>query len=239
MSFHLWRKLHTRSTKGSCAAKPYLFMCVLWRQMIADLICNFRSVSSNKLDFTLCPLSVLSIFYGNKCVGFFFKGRRKEKLLCFPPSNNFISCSISPFSSSMHRCAVCFKHMFCVVSKAFTPVLSSLSSSWGLPGWCGELPCSHSCRSFPACSHYYCSAGLFHREKEKHGCWLRVFLISLTTFRAFFFTRHSTLSIYDFLFSPPNCGKYLCFGVVSNADFFWGIWILAAQLSLLRCVAAR
>lgn len=48
-----------------------------------------------------------------------------------------------------------------------------------MPGRCRELPCSHSCRSCPDCSHSYRSAGVFHREKEIHGHRLRVFLVKL------------------------------------------------------------
>lgn len=51
-------------------------------------------------------------------------------------------------------------------------------SSWGLPGWHDrELHCSDSGWNCPACSHSNRCAGLFHREKEKHGCWLPVFLV--------------------------------------------------------------
>lgn len=59
-----------------------------------------------------------------------------------------------------------------------SPLCSFPPSSWGLPGWGDrQLHCSDRCRNCPACSHSNRCAGLFHREKEKHGSWLPVFLV--------------------------------------------------------------
>lgn len=59
----------------------------------------------------------------------------------------------------------------------FTCLLFSPLSSRGVPGWCRELPCPHSCGSCTSSSHSCCCCGLFHREEEKHGHRIRVFLI--------------------------------------------------------------
>lgn len=75
----------------------------------------------------------------------------------------------------------------CVQPVKCSPLCSlHLSSSRGLPGRRGELPCSHSCRSLPPRTHSYRSAGLFHREKEKHGHRLRVLLVVTFLFFSFF-----------------------------------------------------
>lgn len=90
-----------------------------------------------------------------------------------------IKCSGAEVSFLAHSFSL---FELCVACKSFTSVFSSLSSSWGLPGRCRELHCSHSCRSCPDCSHSYRRAGLFHREKEKRGRGLPVLLVNPVSF---------------------------------------------------------
>lgn len=112
----------------------------------------FFRISGNKMHFCPGPLS--------RCL-----------LLCDCPHFTSIFSSSKPFIPPQVL-------PIPVACETFTSVFFSLLSSWGLPGrWDRQLRCSHSSWSCPACSHSNRCAGLFHREKEKHGQRLPVFLV--------------------------------------------------------------
>lgn len=210
---HSCRRLHTHR-KGICcktiSVNVYVDITDCWFHLPYD-------VGYNKLDFEL-PVELFSVFYGNK----------KKKTCCWPTwvnvcfkylENFLIKLLLSAFL------AVTFCP-FCWAYETFTSLLSSLLSSWGMPGWWGELPCSHSCWSCPACSHSYCSAGLFHREKEKHGHRLRVFLIL-----------HSALFCYTLesrclWLSVKNC-HYVLYCCLSCWEVFTG-WLVLLRAGLMQ-----